>query len=191
MKFLLFISLCFLLSYTGLSQNDDCNNATRLHVNAHCINGTTEGKSIEPFEDNFFVCDTIGGEGITPRSAWYIFNSSNFKSLYILLNRQSGETNCGYHITVYGPYTNVGCIPASFAMIYCQTFLDQLRGDFYFNLMGLQVNSEYIIQVMNEDCVGPKNRTVDYCIGVKHITKHMIYQGPENSKKAEPVNAIK
>jgi hypothetical protein len=191
MKPILFTIFCLLLSYYGLTQNDDCTNATRLQVNAHCINGTTEGKSIEPFEDGFFVCDTIGGEGIIPRSAWYKFNSSNFGNLFILLNRTSDETNCGYHITIYGPYSSGGCIPTSFAMVHCQAFLDQLRGDFYFNLVGLKSNSEYLIQVMNEDCIGPKDRTVDYCIGVKHITKNMIYQENENPIKSEPLKSTK
>jgi len=150
--------------------NDNCVNATVINIGDPCTNGTTATNTVETGEATNFPCNPIGGGGVTPRSSWYRFNAGSFTDLNLSINRPNIGTNCGYHVAIYGPFTpGTGCVPTSAQSIYCQDFLDLFDPGFHFQLNSLSQNSDYLIQIMNEDCGGANNRTIDYCISVHPI----------------------
>ena len=160
----------FQTEYYRVTVNDNCSNATALIIGAPCTNGTTVNNTIETNEATNFPCNAIGGGGVTPRSSWYRFNAGSLTDLNLSINRPNFGTNCGYHVAIYGPFTpGNGCLPTTAQSIYCQSFLDLFDPGFHFQLNGLSQNSDYLIQIMNEDCGGSNNRTIDYCISVHPI----------------------
>ena len=150
---------------TILTVNDNCSNATTISINSPCTAGTTVGNTVETNEASNFPCNGIGGGGVTPRSSWYRINSGSNSELNITIDRIGSITNCGYHVAVYGPFSpGGGCLPTSAQSIYCEDFLDLYDPGFHFQISSLSPNSDYLIQIMNEECGGGNSRTVDYCI---------------------------
>lgn len=165
----------FQTEFYRATANDNCANASVLTIGDPCTNGTTASNSVETGEAANFPCNGIGGGGVTPRSSWYRFNSGSLSDLNLSINRPNFGTNCGYHVAIYGPFTpGTGCLPTAAQSIYCQDFLDLFDPGFHFELNSLSQNSEYLIQIMNEDCGGPNNRTIDYCISVHPIPTNNI-----------------
>ena len=162
---------------TILTVNDDCSNATTLTVNSPCVVGTTNGNTIEANENTEFPCNAIGGGGVRARSSWYRVNTGSNTELNVSIDRIGLPTNCGYHVAVYGPFTSGGgCLPTSAQSVYCEDFLDLYDPGFHFQVGSLTQNSDYLIQIMNEDCGGGNSRTVDYCIAVySPTTNNNIY----------------
>lgn len=160
----------FQTEFYRATANDNCANATVLTIGDPCTNGTTATNSVETGEAANFPCNGIGGGGVTPRSSWYRFNAGSFTDLNLSINRPNIGTNCGYHVAIYGPFTpGTGCLPTAAQSIYCEDFLDLFDPGFHFQLNSLTQNSDYLIQIMNEDCGGGNNRTIDYCISVHPI----------------------
>ena len=166
-------------SYYRATTNDDCTNATNLTVGAPCTNGTTATNSVEVGEAAAFPCNAIGGGGVTARSSWYRFNSGGLTELNLSITRPGVGTNCGYHISVYGPFASGGgCLPTAAQSIYCEFFLDLFDPAFHFQINSLTQNSDYLVQVMNEDCGGGNNRTIDYCLSVQPVPSNNIPGAP-------------
>jgi hypothetical protein len=165
-------------NHLRVTANDNCNNATILTLDAPCINGTTSTNTVEPNEATSFPCNAIGGGGVTPRSSWYRVNSSTLNAMNISITRPGIGTNCGYHIAVYGPFTpGTGCLPTTANSIYCEFFLDLFDPGFHFQINTVP-NSDYLIQIMNEDCGGSNNRTIDYCLGVYTVPTNNTLSSP-------------
>jgi hypothetical protein len=164
--------------YSMPTSNDNCSNATTLNINDPCTNGSTSTNTIETNENTNFPCNGIGGGGVTPRSSWYRINSDTNSSLNITIDRVGSPTNCGYHVAVYGPFSpGGGCLPTSAQSIYCEDFLDLYDPGFHFQISSLSPNSDYLIQIMNEDCGGGNSRTIDYCIAVYTPTPNNLSSG--------------
>ena len=158
----------FQSQYYRATANDNCANATVINVGDPCTNGTTATNTVETGEAANFPCNPIGGGGVTPRSSWYRFNTGTLTELNFSINRPGVGTNCGYHVAIYGPFTpGAGCLPTAAQSVYCEELLDLYDPGFHFQLTTLSQNSDYLIQIMNEDCGGSNNRTIDYCIRIQ------------------------
>ena len=165
-------------NYYRATINDNCSNATTLNIGDPCTNGTTATNTVETGETTNFPCNPIGGGGVTPRSSWYRFNTGSLTELNFSINRPGVGTNCGYHVAVYGPFTpGTGCLPTAAQSVYCEDFLDLYDPGFHFQINSLSQNSDYLIQIMNEDCGGGNNRTIDYCISIHPVPQNNTVNG--------------
>ena len=157
-------------NYYRATANDNCLNAGNLVVDAPCTNGSTLDNTVETGEATNFPCNSIGGGGVRARSSWHRFNTTSFTELNFSITRPGAGTNCGYHVAVYGPFApGTGCLPTAAQAVYCEDFLDLYDPGFHFQIDSLTQNSDYLIQIMNEDCGGGNNRTIDYCIRVQQV----------------------
>lgn len=152
--------------------NDNCVNATVLTVGAPCVNGTTGpaggggNATIEPGDPNA-GCYTGGGGCNIEQTVWYRFTATN-DSIWMDL-WQTNTANCRGGVGVYGPFTpGGGCMPTIADAIMCDNIHNNADGATDHFLTGLQVGSDYLIQIIGRNGGGANDRYIDFCIALEN-----------------------
>lgn len=139
---------------------DNCENAKLLRISdkSTCIELSTQKN---------LPSNHIGTNGATAKASWFRLNTGKSPNLVYSIKKITPNTNCGYYVAIYGPYKRGhGCLPNTSEMVYSQYFLDLTKPLFNFQIKRLFNNSDYIIQIINENCNSATPKKIEYNISV-------------------------
>ncbi len=181
---MLAVIAAFLMGITSLKAqppNDNCTSAIGLANGSLLCGQNATGSTLS----NCFV-DVAGS---SESDMWYWFQATN--DTMILQFLQTNATNCAPIIMVYGPFSSptggcgtagvdappCNCGPPAYDFDItpdvdyqgtegdCYLISDGDPGN-YIPLYGLSVGSYYLVRIQNNNCGGPADRYVQFCIGI-------------------------